>query len=202
MRECATCYFRGEKWEFSSAQWRKGAGQSRCPDCVDARRQESEATKCHECGRVFSHGNRRANENSLQQHRASRAQPFQARKTAPKNELSHAMPSFAVRTHAEKVVECPLCNTRKRFGSMADAAAHIESGYCSGCRGSREQVRSQVYRYVKSNSLLLGDRGPIIQLDRDGNEVVPDRPYVCSCGRNFKDYSSLLQHRDATGHCQ
>jgi hypothetical protein len=98
MRECATCYFTGEKWEFSSAQWRKGAGQSRCPDCVEARRRECEDTKCHECGRVFSHGNRRANENSLQQHRAS---PHHFRHAEPlqrTNSLMHCLPSQFGRT--------------------------------------------------------------------------------------------------------
>lgn len=195
MRECATCYFTGEKWDFSSAQWRKGAGQSRCPSCVDGRR--TEATRCDECGRVFDHGNRRANENSLKQHRES---PNHLCQTRANERTIRSMLLSAVRTHQAKVVKCPLCNTLKQFGSMADATAHIESGYCSGCRGTREQVRSQVYQYAKSNSLMLGDRAPVLQLDCYGNEVVPDRPYVCSCGKDFKGLSSMLQHQDATGH--
>jgi hypothetical protein len=81
MRECATCYFEGEKWEYSSAQWRKGAGHSRCRECVEGGGggggggSSSAAVSCNECGRVFSHGNRRANENSLQQHSASSCIP-------------------------------------------------------------------------------------------------------------------------------
>lgn len=35
-RECAQCYFVGTKSEYSSNQWRKGEGVSKCPGCAAA----------------------------------------------------------------------------------------------------------------------------------------------------------------------
>ena len=36
-RECAGCYFTGNKKDYSQNQWRKGDGCSLCPDCVDGK---------------------------------------------------------------------------------------------------------------------------------------------------------------------
>ena len=43
-------------------------------------------------------------------------------------ELTRAL--AAVRTHLEKVARCPVCMAEKRYATMADIAAHLESGYC------------------------------------------------------------------------
>jgi hypothetical protein len=60
-RECAQCGNYKYKCDFSTNQWRKGDGQSRCEDCVSARRQTT--VFCDECGGQFP------DENSLRQHK-------------------------------------------------------------------------------------------------------------------------------------
>ena len=85
----------------------------------------------------------------------------------------------------------------KRYATVADIAAHLESGYCSCARG-KDTGRRAVYDFAQQAGFLLGDRQRVIQLDAYGEEVIPD--YVCRCGKTFKNASSMLQHRDATGH--
>lgn len=65
------------------------------------------------------------------------------------------------------------------------------------CARGRDAGRSAVYGFAKQSGLMLADRRSVIQLDKYGNEVIPD--YPCSCGKLFKNASSMLQHKDAKG---
>jgi hypothetical protein len=66
---------------------------------------------------------------------------------------------------------------------MANAVQHIEAGGCSGCRDP-ELARKQIYKLAQTQLRMLGDRAPVVQLDRYGAERVPDYPYACgSCGK-------------------
>jgi hypothetical protein len=85
----------------------------------------------------------------------------------------------------------------KHYATVADVAAHLESGSCSCARG-QDAGRRAVYEMAKKNSYMLADRQRVMQLDEYGYEVIPD--YRCRCGREFKNASSMLQHKDATGH--
>ena len=84
----------------------------------------------------------------------------------------------------------------KRYATVADIAAHLESGYCSCARG-QDAGRRAVYELAKQSGYMLADRPGVMQLDEYGYEKIPD--YVCPCGRQFKDASSMLQHQAAKG---
>jgi len=97
-------------------------------------------------------------------------------------------------------VPCPICGSKKQFAHLQHAVQHVESGYCSGCPG-QDNARAQIYQFVQGQGQqLLGDRAPVVQLDRYGNAVVPDKPYGCECGKHFAAVSSLMSHKRATGH--
>jgi hypothetical protein len=101
-----------------------------------------------------------------------------------------------VRTHLPKVKQCPVCLGNKRYATVADIAAHLESGYCSCARG-RDAGSRAVYELAKRSGLMLADRQAVMKLDQYGREIIPD--YPCSCGRQFKNASSMLQHQAAKG---
>ena len=84
----------------------------------------------------------------------------------------------------------------KRYATVADVAAHLESGYCSCARGKDAGQRA-VYELAQHSGFMLADRASVMQLDRYGNVVIPD--YPCSCGKLFKNASSMLQHKSAKG---
>ena len=99
-------------------------------------------------------------------------------------------------------VACLICGNKKQFAHLQHAIQHVESGYCTGCPG-QANARAQIFQFVQGQSgqQLLGDRAPVVQLDRYGNQVVPDKPYGCgSCGKHFAAVSSLMSHTRATGH--
>ena len=58
-RHCAECNYFLDRSRFSSNQWRKGDGVSRCVGCVEGR---CVYYKCYECERVFD------NQNELKMH--------------------------------------------------------------------------------------------------------------------------------------
>lgn len=89
-----------------------------------------------------------------------------------------------------KVVSCPVCG-ETRFGSGADAVAHVENGFCPGCRGATNAAR-QIKRYTLQHAPpFVRDR----YLVEDGS-VGPGDGYVCNfCGRAFAKLSSLMNHK-------
>ena len=50
--------------------------------------------------------------------------------------------------HKPRNVSCPVCGVQ-RFRSPVDAVAHVESGYCDGCRGADNAAR-QIYEVCRN----------------------------------------------------
>jgi ribosomal protein L37E len=88
---------------------------------------------------------------------------------------------------------CPICG-EKKFAHLGHAVQHVESGYCAGCRG-QENARLRIYNFAQQQ---FG--GQLRITDRSGYSHVPDHPYRCSCDKTFRQLSSLIQHKNATGH--
>mmetsp|Transcript_5799 Transcript_5799/g.10134 ORF Transcript_5799/g.10134 Transcript_5799/m.10134 type:complete len:174 (+) Transcript_5799:140-661(+) len=157
LRICAECTNLLDSCEFSSNQWKKGAGSSRCWDCV------SRTVQCSICSRSFT------SQNNLRQH---------------------------MKTHVARSIPCPVCGDKKKFRNAANAVAHVESGYCSGCKG-QQNARQQIYNYARINAPQLTTN--LIEGAQGGYGRVPQKPYRCQfCARNFAHLSALLNHeRDA-----
>mmetsp|Transcript_14782 Transcript_14782/g.20888 ORF Transcript_14782/g.20888 Transcript_14782/m.20888 type:complete len:173 (-) Transcript_14782:203-721(-) len=100
--------------------------------------------------------------------------------------------------HRARNVACPICK-EVRFRSGANAVQHVESGYCTGCRG-RDNARHQIYKYASSQSGMNRYMNNVPRLTYGGydSDDVPDYPYNCpDCDRSFRHLSQLLQHKDA-----
>lgn len=155
-RNCSECGDWCSRGSFTSNQWSKGNGTSRCKDCVSL-------YQCQECHRKFH------NSNELKMH---------------------------MQTHRPRNIACPVCG-EGQFRSGANAVQHVESGYCSCCRGV-ENARQQVYEFARKQRGMkpyLNGR-PLLTYGGCDDEV-PDYPYKCQeCSRNFRQLSQLLQHQD------
>ena len=100
--------------------------------------------------------------------------------------------------HRPRDVACPVCGER-RFRSGANAVQHVESGYCSGCYGSRDKARQQIYQFASQqrgmSRYMTG--APMLTNGSVHYDKVPDFPYECpECTKAFRQLSQLLQHRD------
>ena len=94
--------------------------------------------------------------------------------------------------HLPKTVSCPICGDR-RFANAANAVAHVESGFCSGCYG-KDNARGQIYNFVSHNAPNL--RAPMIKYDQYEDASLPEKPYRCKyCQRLFGQLSSLMNHQ-------
>mmetsp|Transcript_35834 Transcript_35834/g.75460 ORF Transcript_35834/g.75460 Transcript_35834/m.75460 type:complete len:175 (+) Transcript_35834:178-702(+) len=107
------------------------------------------------------------------------------------NELNMHM-----QVHRPRNVACPVCGER-RFRSGANAVQHVESGYCSGCRG-RDNARRQIYDFARSRRGMQPFLSGTPLLTNGGrNGGVPEFPYQCpQCVKSFRHLSQLLQHQD------
>lgn len=103
-----------------------------------------------------------------------------------------------MRVHRSRNVACPVCGDT-RFKSGANAVQHVESGFCSGCRG-QDNARQQIYRFAQSQkgmSRYMTDVPQLTYGDWNNNQSVPDFPYQCpECSKAFRQMSQLLQHQD------
>jgi hypothetical protein len=182
--DCSGCGYYCESDEYSNNQWRKGRGSAMCKNCVAVKQQE---IQCEDCGRWCD------SENSLNMHmkhhiesRKLRCESCDASFDRPHDLEQHR------KVHRPKDVQCPICGD-KRFASAANAVAHVESGYCSGCLG-KDHARSSIYRFVSRNA--AGLCAPMIEYGSFGavNEV-PDRPYRCTyCSKTFTMLSAQMNH--------
>ena len=115
------------------------------------------------------------------------------RNFSTQNELNMHM-----QVHRARNVSCPVCG-ETRFKSGANAVQHVESGYCSGCRGA-DNARQQIYDFARKQSSMRRYTSDVPRLTYDGhnnNSTVPDYPYQCpDCNKAFRQLSQLLQHRD------
>jgi DNA-directed RNA polymerase subunit RPC12/RpoP len=124
-RSCADCRQWCDPDNFTSNQWRKGEGISRCSSCVNQfverrrycidRANPPPTYQCSDCPRTFD------NQNNLEMHK---------------------------QVHRPRNVSCPICG-EQRFKSGANAVQHVESGYCNGCRGV-DNARNQIYQFASS----------------------------------------------------
>jgi Zn-finger nucleic acid-binding protein len=102
-----------------------------------------------------------------------------------------------MQTHRPRNVACPLCG-EERFRSGANAVQHVESGYCTGCRG-KSNARQQIHKFVMSQRAMQPYVNSVPRLTNGGHDDddVPEYPYRChDCGLNYKNLSQLLQHQD------
>jgi uncharacterized CHY-type Zn-finger protein len=103
-----------------------------------------------------------------------------------------------MQTHRPRNVICPVCD-KSTFRSGANAVQHVESGFCSGCRG-RNNAREQIYKYATKQPSMHRYITELPLLTWHGDyeyDDVPDYPYTCpDCNRYFKELSQLLQHQD------
>lgn len=101
--------------------------------------------------------------------------------------------------HRPKNVACPVCGD-VRFSSGANAVAHVESGFCRGCRG-QSNARQQIYEYASQQSAMRPYISNVPRLTYGGDyddDEVPDFPYQCrECSKSFRNLSQLMQHRDS-----
>lgn len=158
-RECSDCCQWRDNCEFSSNQWRKGNGSSRCKYCVGGYPKY----QCGQCDRVFK----------------------------TQNELNMHM-----QVHRPRNVACPLCG-EARFRSGANAVQHVESGYCTACKGA-DYARQQIYEFSRRQQGMQPFLNDVPMLTDGGvYDSVPDYPYHCpQCAKSFRQMSQLLQHQD------
>jgi DNA-directed RNA polymerase subunit RPC12/RpoP len=164
-RVCNQCQSWKNRRDYSSNQWRKGDGLSRCSSCVPSHAANycTVVYRCEQCERSFP------DSNQLNMH---------------------------MQTHRPRDVACPLCH-EGRFRSGANAVQHVESGYCTGCRGATN-AREQIYKFASSQRAMQPYLADVPRLTYGGyDDTVPDFPYSChDCSRHFKQLSQLLQHQD------
>jgi len=171
-RTCSECADWKSCSQFSSNQWRKGDGASRCRDCIDGG-GSAYAGYCHAvnfqcgiCSRTFN------NQNELNMHQ---------------------------QVHRLRNVACPVCGD-VRFRSGANAVQHVESGSCTGCRG-QGNARQQIYKFATAQQSMrrfVAGGQPMLTNGNDcNNNSIPDFPYHCpQCSKSFRQLSQLLQHND------
>lgn len=200
-RECSQCYRNLDSDDFSTNQWMKAVGVSRCLDCVSSSQQ---SVRCDICYNWYT------GTNSLMQHMRTHPsceycdQSFLSNSdlNSHKNNDHHfcaicdrifssANGLFQHnKTHVPRTVSCPICGVQK-FRNAANAVAHVESGYCNGCRG-KDNARNQIYQFVSKNA--PGLRVPMIE-NGQGISGVPERPYKCTrCEKCFTTLSAQMSH--------
>mmetsp|Transcript_74552 Transcript_74552/g.112331 ORF Transcript_74552/g.112331 Transcript_74552/m.112331 type:complete len:179 (-) Transcript_74552:222-758(-) len=111
---------------------------------------------------------------------------------------SHNNLQMHMQVHRPRTVACPVCGDT-RFKSGANAVQHVESGYCTGCRGT-SNARAQIYQYASQKAAMSRYiNGTPLLTNGSYNDPggVPDFPYQCpECARSFRQLSQLLQHQD------
>mmetsp|Transcript_30490 Transcript_30490/g.45403 ORF Transcript_30490/g.45403 Transcript_30490/m.45403 type:complete len:211 (-) Transcript_30490:363-995(-) len=197
-RYCSECNDWCSREDFSFNQWKKGDGYSRCFDCTQGRycsecddlcsredfssnqwRKGDGCSRCLDC----TQGNN--NTYSYECHKCYKTFDSQ-------NSLNMHM-----QVHRPRNVSCPICGDC-RFRSGANAVQHVESGYCSGCKG-RNNARNNIYQFARSQRAMQPYMTGTPMLTnggyRDGS--TPDYPYHCyQCNKQFRHLSQLLQHND------
>ncbi|KAJ1415991.1 hypothetical protein B484DRAFT_454391 [Ochromonadaceae sp. CCMP2298] len=137
--------------------------RGRASTCTDC---EKEVARCAECYREFTAHSWSNALNQLKMHK---------------------------QTHAERTIACPVCNGSKRFRTGADAALHLESGYCEGCLG-KDNAERAIFNFVSQQARSL--MSPL--MIENGSGSVPEQAYCCNdCGKRFNLVSALMQHSKA-----
>lgn len=183
-RACADCQHWREDYEFSTNQWRKGSGGSRCSDCVA---QTQQPVTCEVCCRSLP------SDNALQQHMQTHSDVWCGQ--CDRVFCNANARQQHAQVHQPRNVACPLCH-ETRFRSSTNAVQHIEGGACTACRG-QDNARAAIYGFVRQNAGHLLTSTPMLEYHRDAHEV-PDLPYQCQqCDRSFRQMSAMMQHQAA-----
>lgn len=179
--ECSECSEFCESYEFSSNQWAKGRSRAKCRNCVNDSQRE---VSCPFCGRSFNC------QNSLNMHRPSCVPTCSqcSRTFGSQHSLDQHMKS-----HRPREIQCPLCHGAKRFRNGANVVAHVESGYCSGCRGE-EFAKERIFDFVSRNARSL-----VVPMLQNGDNQTTTRrnPYQCTyCHKTFAQLSAQMNHEE------
>ena len=197
-RYCAEC----EEWltnsNFSSNQWRKGEGCSRCKDCVSGyNNNNQQQQQQHFIGGGSFIRSESGIEQSLRRiHMTGFVQQIYQCGECHRNFNSQNELNMHMQVHRPRSVACPICGERK-FRTGANAVQHVESGHCSGCSG-RDNARRQIYEFAHRQPSMQGFMNGTPLLTNGGNNYgVPDHPYQCrECTKSFRQLSQLMQHQD------
>ena len=179
-RTCSECGECKDDDYYSSNQWRRGPGASKCEECVNDAQQPA---TCPYCSRELR------NRNGLQAHMRSCIPTCTtcSRTFGSENSLKQHM-----KTHAPREIECPFCHGPKKYKNGANVVAHVEYGYCKACRG-KDNARDQIFGFVNRNAPGLTQN---LQIGWDNNQT-PDIPYRCTyCSKGFKNLSGQMNHED------
>jgi DNA-directed RNA polymerase subunit RPC12/RpoP len=196
-RVCADC----RQWcgsnDFSGNQWRKGGGTSRCIDCVN---QVVDKRRCAQCG-YCRDSDDFSNNQWYKGPGASRCTdcinpPIYSCSDCSRTFDNQNNLEMHKQVHRPRNVGCPICG-EERFKSGANAVQHVESGYCTGCRGV-DNARNQIYKFASSKPQMQHYLHDVPMLTNGGStNYVPDFPYNCpDCSKAFRQLSQLLQHQD------
>jgi hypothetical protein len=182
---CSVCGQDGTEEDYSNRQLRMGSAR-KCKDCTGSREDPYVTWECTECYRCFP------NENQLRMHMQTHP-IFECDKCYRRFNNANELKQHR-QVHVPKTTRCPLCGDQ-RFANMTNAVAHVESGYCSGCKGA-DFARQNIYDYVRSHAQgrhFLTDKR---LLEYGGTGHVSEMPYQCNmCDRGFKALSSLMRHQ-------
>jgi hypothetical protein len=72
-----------------------------------------------------------------------------------------------MQVHCPRNVPYPVCG-EVRFRSGANAVQHVESGYCSGCRG-HDNARQQIYNFASLKPTMKPNMNSVPQLTYGGS---------------------------------
>jgi hypothetical protein len=157
--------------EFSRNQWMKGDGYSRCVDC---------GVPNHSINAIDAY--RLPSFTCVECHREFKSQ----------NALNMHMQVYRPRS-----VTCILCG-EKKIKCGANMVQHVESGYCTGCKGV-DKARQQIYEFAQRQRKMQPymNGTPLLMNGGHNRGGVPDFPYQCpQCAKSFRQLSQLMQHQD------
>jgi len=196
-RCCAECDTWCDSDEFSNNQWRKGPGNSRCTDCVNGW-----GRTCAQCSDYcmhyeFSNNQWNKGEGSSRCKDCVESYAYSCGECGKTFQNQNNL-NMHMQVHRSRTVSCPVCG-EMRFKSGANAVQHVESGYCSGCRGGGN-ARNQIYEFAKKQGRMrqyLTDVPMLTNGGYDYDRGVPEYPYCCPvCSISFRNLSQLMQHQD------
>ena len=191
-RYCAECDDYCDSEDFSNNQWRKGDGYSRCIECVNGR-------PCSDCGCSLprdDYSNNQWNKGSGYSRCYDCVNQVYECSVCYRTFQGQNQLNMHMQVHRPRAVACPVCGDT-RFRTGANAVQHVESGFCSGCRGV-DNARAQIHQFAQGQRAMQQFMVPQLEYGgASGPGDVPDYPYQCRpCGKYFRQLSQLLQHQD------
>lgn len=107
------------------------------------------------------------------------------------------------RAQQERTIPCPGCG--RLFASAVGTVSHFESGSCPTCpnvHAARRTAYNFVAQHDPSGNFVSNGTLRIGYHDTNGNWDPEGPNYHCnSCGRQFRQLNSLMQHQQARAQC-